>query len=909
MSLVALKKRQFFRGMMVFLCLAITLSSPWSIQQAAADDGPIVLTISEQYGEDAPVTVKEYTAADLASIVTTYTDSQGYLNFNGGFWRVYAAKNGVTVDSLLSDAGVANWREGSALAFTCSDGPYDSYSPTYEDIHEDRYFYPATEVVATSTAGAVPVDSIISLDWLSAGGVPTGKVAGQVLADAVTKPDKGRFFLGLNEEEYVSGVGEFGKRYVSDVTGITVVSDAPIALTVSEQYGEGAPVTVKEYTAVELASIVTTYTGNKGYFNYSGTWRVYAAKNGVAIDTLLTDAGVTNWDEGSTLALTCSDGPYDSYSPTYEEFHEDRYFYPATEATVTSTVGAIQVDPILSLNWLSVGAIPAGSTAGQTVANAVAKPEVGRLFVGTSEEEYTSGIGKFGGRYASGIVEITVVSDAPVVLTVSEQYGEEEPVTVKEYTATELASITATYENNQGYLNYSVSGGTWRAYAVGSGVSISTLLADAGVTNWDEGSTLAFTCGDGPYGSYSPTYETLNEDRYFYPATERETTSTADAVLVAPAISFDWLGINSIPVGSTAGQVVASAETQPVGSRFFLGLTEEEYLSGSGDFGRRYASDVIEVTVVSGTGGGGDADMPITATIKDKHGKGSHNGDTGFDSTDTGCEAMCHSAKGYTGCMYEGCHRVAEAPDLEAGYTADDAPENHGYIRPDTSGCEACHRVLGGGSIKRIAGDDRFETAIKVSRENFEGADAVIIATGMNYADALSASALAGALRAPLLLTRTEVLSPGVLAEVERLGAKDVYIMGSTAAVSAAVADALAAEGLSVERIGGADRYGTSALIAGKVASLTGPDFAKKAFLARGDNFADGLSASPVAYANRYPVVLTRPTELPASAAGAITSLGIMDVTITGSEAAVSAGVEAAVRALPTGPTVRRLAG
>ncbi|MCL2503586.1 MAG: cell wall-binding repeat-containing protein [Coriobacteriia bacterium] len=304
-------------------------------------------------------------------------------------------------------------------------------------------------------------------------------------------------------------------------------------------------------------------------------------------------------------------------------------------------------------------------------------------------------------------------------------------------------------------------------------------------------------------------------------------------------------------------------------------------------------------------------DMPITATIRSRHHTLSSplNPDCSASeiTSPSPCSA-CH-ASSITGCTYEGCHRVAEARELDPEELGDDPPANHSYIRPDTYGCEDCHKVMGGGTIRRIAGDDRYQTAIKVSEANFESAGSVIIATGMNYADALSASALAGTLRAPLLLTRVEVLSPGVLAEVERLGAKDVYIMGSTAAVSAAVADALASEGLSVERIGGADRYETSALIAGKVASLTGPGFARKAFLARGDNFADGLSASPVAYANRYPVILTRPTSLPAPASGTITSLGITDVTITGSEAAVSAGVEAAVRALPTGPTVRRLAG
>ncbi|MCL2503296.1 MAG: cell wall-binding repeat-containing protein [Coriobacteriia bacterium] len=134
---------------------------------------------------------------------------------------------------------------------------------------------------------------------------------------------------------------------------------------------------------------------------------------------------------------------------------------------------------------------------------------------------------------------------------------------------------------------------------------------------------------------------------------------------------------------------------------------------------------------------------------------------------------------------------------------------------------------LPGGSITRIAGADRFATAIAVSKANFTPADAVIIATGMNYADVLSASALAGSEKAPLLLTKPDVLSPGVLTEIERLGAKKAYIMGSTAAASDAVEGSLASAGLSVERIQGADRYGASAAIAAKVAALENASFAK----------------------------------------------------------------------------------
>jgi len=211
------------------------------------------------------------------------------------------------------------------------------------------------------------------------------------------------------------------------------------------------------------------------------------------------------------------------------------------------------------------------------------------------------------------------------------------------------------------------------------------------------------------------------------------------------------------------------------------------------------------------------------------------------------------------------------------------------------------------GSITRVAGANRYETAIKTSEKNFASADNVILATGMNYADALSASALAGSLKAPLLLARPDALDSGVLGEIQRLKAKKAYIMGSSAAVSNAVEGSLTSAGLSVERIAGADRYATSAAIASKVASLEGAAFTKKAFLARGDNFADGLSASPVAYKNKVPVILTRSAVLAEDAKHAIKDLEITDVTMLGSTAAIAKDVEDDVKDLAT--TTRRLQG
>ncbi len=88
----------------------------------------------------------------------------------------------------------------------------------------------------------------------------------------------------------------------------------------------------------------------------------------------------------------------------------------------------------------------------------------------------------------------------------------------------------------------------------------------------------------------------------------------------------------------------------------------------------------------------------------------------------------------------------------------------------------------------RLAGDDRYETAIQISQEAFpNGSDTVIIATGANWPDALCGSALAGAADAPILLAAPTGLSAAVKAEITRLGARNAYILGSDAVVSVAI--------------------------------------------------------------------------------------------------------------------------
>jgi putative cell wall-binding protein len=211
--------------------------------------------------------------------------------------------------------------------------------------------------------------------------------------------------------------------------------------------------------------------------------------------------------------------------------------------------------------------------------------------------------------------------------------------------------------------------------------------------------------------------------------------------------------------------------------------------------------------------------------------------------------------------------------------------------------------VLEPPSVTRVAGNSRYTTAVAISKQNFQTAQTVLLATGAQFADALAASGLAGALDAPLLLSEPSRLPSEVQAEITRLGAKKVIIVGGTAAVSEGVANTLRAN-VTVERISGDDRYATAALVARRVAAIKGAGFGKQVIIARGDNFPDALAASTIAFARTMPILLVRPTALPVATSDAIRDLGIERALVAGGTAAVSNAVVAQL-----GVPTTRLAG
>lgn len=172
------------------------------------------------------------------------------------------------------------------------------------------------------------------------------------------------------------------------------------------------------------------------------------------------------------------------------------------------------------------------------------------------------------------------------------------------------------------------------------------------------------------------------------------------------------------------------------------------------------------------------------------------------------------------------------------------------------------------GSLNRIFGQNRRETAIEVSQQLFpvtDSAGGVLLARQDSFPDALTASSLAGLMRAPILLTAPGAgLDSAVRAEIDRVLAAGapVVLVGGTSALSSTIEGELAGA-YAVERLAGSTRYETARLVKERGDAVRG-DMASAAFVARGDTYPDSLSISSYAAFTGTPILLVEPNDVPA---------------------------------------------
>ena len=92
-------------------------------------------------------------------------------------------------------------------------------------------------------------------------------------------------------------------------------------------------------------------------------------------------------------------------------------------------------------------------------------------------------------------------------------------------------------------------------------------------------------------------------------------------------------------------------------------------------------------------------------------------------------------------------------------------------------------------SFQRVAGADRYETAVEINAQFLGYGDHAVVATGAGYADALAGAPLAGALGAPLYLARPDCMPAAAMHRIAGYYVSAIWLLGGTSALSPAVAN------------------------------------------------------------------------------------------------------------------------
>ncbi len=190
----------------------------------------------------------------------------------------------------------------------------------------------------------------------------------------------------------------------------------------------------------------------------------------------------------------------------------------------------------------------------------------------------------------------------------------------------------------------------------------------------------------------------------------------------------------------------------------------------------------------------------------------------------------------------------------------------------------------------RISGKDRYETAIHVAERfiNFYSdlGFYVVLASGNNFPDALSGVPLTSP-DLPMILSKKNSIP-----HTENFTIYDsvFFILGGKGAIGEQVENSIFANGGSILRISGSDRYETSVEIAKYVMSWNEP---KDVIIVSGTSFADSISASNLyEFTGGAPIILVKKNSIPQVTKDFMNDYYIDNIYIVGGKGVVSNSVE-----------------
>ena len=132
--------------------------------------------------------------------------------------------------------------------------------------------------------------------------------------------------------------------------------------------------------------------------------------------------------------------------------------------------------------------------------------------------------------------------------------------------------------------------------------------------------------------------------------------------------------------------------------------------------------------------------------------------------------------------------------------------------------------VTTGHALDRLAGKDRFTTAVEISKHLNSENRPIVLANARSYVDALSGGSLASASQGRILLVEKDTMPGQTMDEIARNKPSKIYILGGYSSVSLDIENDLKTRGYEIVRISGQDRYETSQKVVDEIIEKYGAE-------------------------------------------------------------------------------------
>ncbi|WP_238883313.1 cell wall-binding repeat-containing protein [Clostridium sp. YIM B02551] len=196
-----------------------------------------------------------------------------------------------------------------------------------------------------------------------------------------------------------------------------------------------------------------------------------------------------------------------------------------------------------------------------------------------------------------------------------------------------------------------------------------------------------------------------------------------------------------------------------------------------------------------------------------------------------------------------------------------------------------------GYTVTRLGGADRFETSLKIADQvkASNSSHTAVIAIYDNYPDTLSISPYAAMKHIPILYTQANSLEANTRAWLKSNGITNVIISGGTGVISQNVENQLTSDGMTVQRLSGANRYLTALNIVKTFESSFNSN--SKIMLATGEDFPDALAGGVLAAKTQTPILLAQDKSMEKDVRDYLDSKSSLGIFVLGGTGAIQSNI------------------